>query len=178
MTESCPGDRFRQGLITPTAEDLMKEDIIREKILNFLLGQKGYQSEDIEEGITFELATEEEVFQVLVSFLIRIEGRGLVLIKCGPGSILARERPALALARLLADYQLPLTVVSNGVEAVVLDTLTGETLGTGLEAIPGKKELLARTAGLKFIPLAEKRIKLERRILAAFEGLGLHGECH
>lgn len=178
MADNCPGDKFREGVVAPSACALIKEEIIRQKIQGLLLGEKGYVSEDIAEEVPFDLETDREVFQLKVSLVIQIEGRPLVLIKCGAGSVLARERPALALSRLFGEYQVPLTIVTNGEEATILNTLTGETLGCGLEAIPGKKSLLSQLADLKWLPLPEKRIKLEKRILSAFEALGLHGECH
>jgi hypothetical protein len=178
MTDTCPGDKFREGVVIPSACELIKEEVIRQKVQGLLLGEKGYVAEDIAEEVPFDLKTEREVFQLKVSLVIRIKGRPLVLIKCGAGSILARERPALALSRLFGEYQVPLTIVTNGDEAAILNTLTGETLGCGLEAIPDKKHLLSQLADLKTIPLPEKRVKLEKQILSAFEALGLHGECH
>lgn len=178
MVDSCPGEKFREGAVTPSACETINEEIIRQKILGLLLGEKGYLLEDIEEEVPFDLETDREVFRLKVSFVVRINGRRLVVIKCGPGSILARERAALSLSRLFSEYQPPLTIVTNGVEATLLDTLTGETLDCGLSAIPAKKQLLSQLEDLKFLPLPEKRVKLEKQILSAFEALGLHGECH
>jgi hypothetical protein len=177
MTDACPGDKFREGIIAPSACDTIKEEVIRKRTFDLLL-EKGYLLEDLEEDVPYTLQTEQEVFQLRVSFLIRVKDRYSVLIKCGAGSLLARERPALALSRLFTDYQIPLTIVTNGDDALFLDTLTGETLGCGLSEIPDKADLLKRLEVLKFLPLSEKRLPLEKRILSAFEGLGLHGECH
>ena len=177
MVDSCPGEKFREGMNAPSSCETINEEVIRKKVLALLLGEKGYLLEDIEEEVPFDLITDQEMFQLRVSLVIRIKGRRLVLVKCGPGSILARERAALALARLLADYQIPLTVVTNGEEATLLNTLTGETLDCGPEVTPDRKRLLSLMGDFKFLPLPEKRIRLEKQILAAFEGLGLHGEC-
>ena len=76
------------------------------------------------------------------------------MIKCGTGSILARERAALALARLFSNYQVPLTVVTNGEDAVLLNTLSGETIDNGLIAIPNKNMLLSQMEDFKFLPFA------------------------
>lgn len=177
MVDTCPGDKFREGVISPSACETINEEVIRQKVLGLLVGEKGYLLEDIEEEVPFELIIAQETLLLNVSFVIRINGQQLVLIKCGPGSILARERAALALARLFSDYQIPLTVVTNGEDATLLNTLTGETLDCGLAAIPGKNSLLSQLADLRFLPLPEKRLKLEKQILSAFEALGLHGEC-
>jgi hypothetical protein len=177
MADTCPGDRFREGIISPSACETIKEEVIRKKTFD-LLTEKGYLPEDLNEETPFVLETEQELFHLRVSFLIKLKDRYSVLIKCGAGSVLARERPALALSRLFTDYQIPLTIVTNGDDALLLDTLTGETLGCGLSEIPGKSNLLSHHDSLKFLPLLEKRVPLEKRILSAFEALGLHGECH
>jgi hypothetical protein len=178
MSDTCPGDKFREGVVTPSACETIKEEVIRQKILGLLLTEKGFLPEDLEEEVPFELVTAQEVFLLRVSFIIRLNGKPVVLMKCGPGSVLARERAALALARLFGEVQIPLTVVTNGEDATLLDTLAGETLDCGLGAIPTKSALLAQSPGFQFLPLAEKRLKLEKQILSAFEALGLHGECH
>jgi hypothetical protein len=177
MADACPGEKFREGIISPSACETIKEEVIRRKTADLLM-EKGYLSEDLKEEVPYNLQTDQELFQLKASFVIQVEGRSLVLIKCGAGSILARERPALALSRLFSDYQIPLTIVTNGDDATLLDTLTGETLGCGLSAIPDKNSLMSQLGGLQFLPLPEKRITLEKRILSAFEALGLHGECH
>jgi hypothetical protein len=177
MVDSCPGEKFREGVTVPSNCETVNEEWVRKKVLALLLGEKGYLLDEIEEEVPFELMTDKEIFQLKVSLVIRLQGRRLMMIKCGPGSILARERAALALSRLLSEYQIPLTVVTNGEDASLLDTLSGETLGCGSDIIPDKDHLMTQKEGLKFIPLPEKRIKLEKQILAAFEGLGQHGEC-
>ena len=177
MADVCPGDKFRDVVTLPSACETIKEEVIRRKISDFLL-TRGFLAEDLAEDVPYRLETDQENFQLSVSFLIRLEDRYAVMIKCGAGSIMARERAALALARLCADYQIPLTIVTNGEDAVVLDTLTGDNVGSGLSAIPDKADLLARRSEMQYLPLPEKRKPLEKRILAAFEGLGLHGECH
>jgi hypothetical protein len=47
-----------------------------------------------------------------------------------------------------------------------------------MPAIPNKAELLNRLPDLSYLPLPEKRLKMEKQILSAFEALGMHGECH
>jgi hypothetical protein len=177
MVDSCPGEKFLKGVNTPPTCETINAEEVRKKVQALLLWNKGYLLDEIEEEVPFELDTGKEIFQLKVSLVIRLQGRRLMMIKCGPGSVLARERAALALARLFSEYQIPLTVVTNGEEATLLQTLSGETSDCGPDVIPDKKSLLSQMADLQFLPLPEKRIKLEKQILAAFEGLGLHGEC-
>ena len=178
MTESCPGDKFKSGLVTPSACETIKEEVIRDKIVQLLLNEKGYQAPDLVLEVPYALVMGSETFQVQASVLIQLEGKKVVLIKCGAGSIMARERAALSLARLITDYQIPLTIVTNSEDATLLNTINGETLECGMPAIPNKAELLNRLPDLSYLPLPEKRLKMEKQILSAFEALGMHGECH
>jgi hypothetical protein len=178
MAESCPGDKFKASPVIPPASETVKEEVIRDKIVTLLLNDKGYLLEDLELDVPFEFQTGSDIFQVKAPILVRLEGRSVLLIKCGAGSILARERAALSLARLIKGVQIPWTIVTNSEDATLLDTVTGETLDCGLGAVPAKEKLLDELKKMTFIPLPEKRAKMERQILSAFEALGLHGECH
>jgi Type I restriction enzyme R protein N terminus (HSDR_N) len=178
MNESCPGEKLRQQLISAEPCETAKEEVVREKVLSLLLAEKGFALEDLEIDVPYAFQVGQEAFLSRASLVITLEGRRLVLIKCGAGSILARERSTLALARLLTDYQIPLAVVTNSEDATLLDTVRGDTLDCGLAAIPTKERLLELMKGLALVPLPEKRSQMEMKILAAFEGLSLHGECH
>jgi hypothetical protein len=178
MSESCPGDKYKSGLVAPSECETIKEEVVRDKIVRLLLSEKGYQEEDLELDVPFSLVMGPETFSLKASILIQLGGKKVALIKCGAGSIMARERAALALARMFTDYQIPLTVVTNSEDATLLNTLNGETLDCGLGAILEKGQLLDRLEGLSYVPLPEKRLQMEKRILSAFEALGMHGECH
>jgi uncharacterized protein YfaA (DUF2138 family) len=94
-----------------------------------------------------------------------------MIIRYGPGSLVSRERAAIAAARVLhAEYRIPLAVVTNGREAELLDTATGKILGNGLESIPDRAAASLLLPALTFLPKQES-IKLERekRILNAFD---------
>lgn len=178
MSDTCPGEKYKAGLTAPSECETVKEEVIREKILQVLLREKGYKPDDLEVDIPYAFESGADRVQSRASIIIRLEGLRVVLIKCGAGSILARERPTLSLARLLDAVQIPLTVVTNSEDATLLNTLNGETLACGLGAIPTRDQVLARLPELEFLPLPEKRGPMEKRILSAFEALGLHGECH
>ena len=156
MTESCPGDKFKSGLVTPSACETIKEEVIREKIVHLLLNEKGYQDADLVLEVPYALVMGSETFQVQASILIQLEGKKVVLIKCGAGSIMARERAALALARLITDYQIPLTIVTNSEDATLLNTINGETLECGMPAILNKAGLVDRLPDLSYLPLTRE----------------------
>ena len=92
-----------------------------------------------------------------------------MVVKYGPGSLVTRRRPALAISRLIAPYQVPVVVVTNGEGAEIIDGLTGKVTALGLDSIPGKPDLRFRMAHYKPVTIPEERIEMEERIVYAFE---------
>ncbi len=95
-------------------------------------------------------------------------------IKFGPGSIVTRQRPALASARLLAPTQIPVVVVTNCENAEILNGSTGRAIATDLEAIPSRSQIIKRVGDEDFHPIFPVRAELESRIIYAFE---VDGSC-
>jgi hypothetical protein len=107
----------------------------------------------------------------VIDITIRAAGKRLMVLRFGPGSIVTRERAAVAAARILEPaYQIPLAVVTNCQDAHVLDTYTGKVIRQGIDSIPEKQEAEALVAELRFDPYDDEEKKdKERRILNAFD---------
>ncbi|MBU2560618.1 type I restriction enzyme HsdR N-terminal domain-containing protein [archaeon] len=175
MTEKCEGcgsdsceptiTDFITGEKTP---DTLAERV-RQKTERFLVEDKNYSKSDIEVGIEFEVASGGETYRPSADLIINMEGKRVVIIKCIYGSLTAGERLTLSYARLLDSYQIPFAIITNGVETDVLDTVSGNVIGSGADAIPSKDEL--NPGELKFIEYPKERVEKEKRILAAFESI-------
>jgi len=149
----------------------------RQKLARFLVEKKAYAKEDIDVKRRLEMTIDGKKVLSMVDLVIRINGTAIMVIRYGPGSIVTRERPALAAARILEGYQIPFTVVTNGEDAEVLDTVTGALLGTGLDAIPDKNSALEQLRTMKLQPLSAKQADAEKRILSAYDWMEHSLEC-
>jgi len=98
-------------------------------------------------------------------------------LKCTRGSLVTREREALAASRLAFQSQVPLTAVTNGEDAELLDTASGKVLGRGLAAIPTLVEAKTRLAALPELPLPPERRIREERIYLAYQTFQCPAEC-
>lgn len=149
----------------------------RQKLARILVEEKGYAKEDIEVKRRLEMTIDNKKVLSMVDFVIKINGSGVVVIRYGPGSIVTRERPALAAARILEPYVIPLTIVTNGEDAEILDTATGDVIGTGLGVIPDKNSALEylKKTGLQI--LATNQTETEKRIFSAYDWLEHSLEC-
>jgi len=143
----------------------------KKRLERFLINDKGYNNEDIERDINLTVSIEKFTGTVEIDFIIKINEKRVVLIKCTSGSLVTRERLALACARLLENYQIPFTVLTSWWRTELLDTITGKVIGEGLEAIPERERIVENLERIPFIPFPEEKIEKEKRIFLAFEAL-------
>jgi hypothetical protein len=106
-----------------------------------------------------------------IDITVREAGKRFMILRFAPGSIVTRERSAIAAARVLEPaYQIPLAVVTNCRDAEVLDTYTGKVIRQGLDMIPDKKGAENLVKSLRFELFDdETRKDRERRILNAYD---------
>ena len=141
----------------------------RQKIALLLVRQRGYRAEDITRRHRILVKAGHKQALIPVDFIIRLSDRIVMIIKYGPGSLVTRRRPALALSRLLAPYQIPVAVVTNGEQAEVLDASSGNVIAEGLDGIPSRMFLMERFAEWRFSAISARRLEMESRIVYAYE---------
>jgi len=164
---------YLTGRLFPDTDD----ERIRQKIERLLIEQKGYSRQDIEVDRDFEIVIEEEVYRPKADLIVSVEGKRFMLMRCARGSLVSRETEVVSCARILDDYQIPFAVVTNGEDAEVLETVSGEVIGNGLESIPSKEKSLEAVKHIEFKKLQEKRIEKEKRIFLAFDAIKCPSKC-
>jgi len=146
----------------------------RQKVERFLVEKKGYSKDDIEVDADLQFAIAEEEIHSNVDLVVRIQGKRFMVLRCAPGSLGSRHRETLASARLLDAYQVPLSVVTDGKDAEILDTVTGELLHHGLKAIPSKEEGMKRMEETVLQPLPQERLERERIIFRSYDEMNVN----
>ncbi len=142
----------------------------RQKLARFLVDTKGYAKGELEMRLSIETLFAKQFVTSKIDIVVTINDERFMLLRYGPGSIVTRERPAIAAARVLDNnYQIPLVVVTNGEDAEILDTYTGKEIYHSMAGIPDRDEANALFSKLKFTPLADNRKEKELRILNAFD---------
>ncbi len=141
----------------------------RQHIAGLLLQQKGYHKSQITPRHPLVVKVDDKCARILVSFTICLTDRITMLIQYGPGSLVTRHRPALAMARLVADYQVPVVVVTNGEQADILDGGTGKTIAMELKNIPTRSELSVTAQNSSWKSIQPHQADMAARIVMAFE---------
>ncbi len=146
----------------------------RQAVEKYLVEKKGYQKADIEIDAPLEIDIRGETYRATVDIVVTIDRRRLMAFKCAAGSIGSREKEILSAAKLLESYQVPLAVVSDGKKATVLDTLSGKSVGEGLDAIPSREEIADRYKEADFQPVPENRREQVKLVFRSYDSMNIN----
>ena len=146
----------------------------RQKLARLLVEHKGYVKKEIEPRREILVRAQDKKAVIKIDFNVTLFDKIGMIIKYGPGSLVTRRRCVLALSRLVAAYQVPVVVVTNGEDAEIVNGATGEVISFGLESIPDKLELGKRVKQANFNPISARQAEMESRIVYAFE---IDGSC-
>jgi hypothetical protein len=155
-----------------TGEPLVDTDDerYRQKLARLLVEERGFAKSELTMRRRIETLFAHQFVASKIDIVVSIGNQRVLVLRYGPGSLVTRERPAIAAARVLEENQIiPLVVVTNGEDAELLDSRTGKVLETGLGAIPTREAVVALLPGLDFTPVASERREPELRILNAFD---------
>ena len=161
---------FVTGRVLPN----MGAEANRQLVEKFLVNQKGFTAGDIHVNFPLTVTIGDQIYRSRVDLVVQVSSRMVMAVKCAAGSLGSRQREILAAARLMTDYQIPISVVTNGETAIVLDTISGNEIGNGLDAIPSRKaaEHIVATADFNIYP--EDRWKREAIIFRSYDSMNVN----
>lgn len=146
----------------------------RQRIIRLLIDEKGYRREDIHPRVPIDLKVDAKSARIRLDFVVQNEGRIVLLIKYGPGSLVTRHQVAYAAARLLAPHTIPFSIVTNGEDAHWLDNADRSLLSQGLDGIWDHGTLVEQLKGRPPLEFTPRQAKMAARILLAYE---VDGRC-
>lgn len=151
-----------------TLDDTLDERYLQ-KIARLLVHDKGFRKSEITPRQKLEINAGGKCANLWISYIVALNQCPAMLIHYGPGSLVTRHRPALAMSRLAESYQIPRVVVTNGEQADIIEGDTGNIVATGLNQIPSRDQLAAIVEKENRRPIDPRRKEMESRILMAFE---------
>ncbi len=157
---------YLTGRSLPDTDD----ERVRQELARLLVEQLGYAKQELEPRLTIVSEYGNRVVTT-IDLTARINGRRLFILRYGPGSLVTREKAAIAAARILdSDYRIPLAIVTNGRDAELLETTHGKVSATGMGCIPSRQqaEEIVQTIVFEPFPDNEKRDQA-LRILNIFD---------
>jgi hypothetical protein len=146
----------------------------RQRVERFLVETKGYTKDDIEVDADLKFTIGDEEVHSNVDLVVRVQGKRFMVLRCVPGSLVSRQRETLAAARLLDSYQIPFSVVTDGKDAQLLNTATGEVLDQGMGTIPSKEEAIRRMKEMKLQSFPQDRLEREKIIFRSYDEMNIN----
>ncbi len=174
MTD-IPSHHHIYGMIEDyvTGEQIVDTDDerYRQKMARFLVAEKGYNKTDLTPRLKIETLFSKNFVVSTIDLTISIEGKKFFVLRYGPGSMVTRERSAIAAARVLEkEYQIPFAAVTNGEDLEFVNVATGKVIGTGFASLPSKKEGLQQIKEISFsAPPSDSQRERELRILNTYD---------
>lgn len=132
-----------------TGEELPDTDDerFRQQLARLLVEEKGFAKAELEPRLVIETLFNSIFVRSVIDLTVSLNGQRLLILRYGPGSLVTREKPALAAARVLDPACcIPLAVVTNGLDAELLETAAGKVLTVGMAAIPDRAQLVELAA--------------------------------
>ncbi len=149
----------------------------RQEFEKFLVEKKGYSKKDIRIDEEIKVMFKSEEYVSTIDLVVFCCEKAFMGVKCIAGSLASYEREIIAGSRLVYDYQIPFSVSTNGIDALITDTITGENFGKGMDSIPSKKEAEQIVSQLSYTPFPEKRKEREMIIFRSYNMDKINSEC-
>lgn len=126
-----------------TGEELQDTDDerIRQDLMRLLVEELGFSRQELEPRLVIISEFNSKRVETQIELTVSVNGKRLFILRYGAGSLVTREKAAIAAARLLdPEYAIPLAVVTNSRDAELLDTRSGKVLATGMDCIPSREQ--------------------------------------
>ena len=160
--------------LTDRQMDDTHDERYRQKLARHLVEQCGFAKKDLTPRFKLKVSAGERQAIIPVDFLVTLSGKIGMLVKYAPGSLVTRHTPAIAAARVICPYLIPVAVVTNGEDAHVLNTISSEQTGAGFASIPSKDNLARLVKHHDFQTVSMKMVEMAHKIIYAFE---VDGSC-
>lgn len=147
------------------------DERIRQQLMQRMVEQMGYTKDELEPRLKILSEFNNKKTETLIELAVRVGGKRLFIIRYAPGSLVTREKAAVAAARILdPEYRIPLAVVTNGRDAELLETSSGKVIGTGMASLPDRQEAQRLMAYYDFEPYPDvEQRERALRILNVFD---------
>lgn len=157
-----------KDFITGREIDNVGSEASRQIFEKFLVETKGFSKEEIRVDVPLIVQFKGDDYVSAIDLIVCCNNAPFMAITCVAGSIGSYEREILAGARLVYEFQIPFAVSTDGRNAVIMDTISGKTIGQGFDAIPTRESAKIKMAAIKETIYAPEKRKLEMIIYRSF----------
>lgn len=176
MHETSLGGTLRDYLTGEEIDETTFEEF-RQALAKFMVEEKGYPKDRLNAKVTLKYCVEGEEFERPLD-LVLYDGQGkplFVVIFCA-GEVGSFERETVCAARLIDDGPVAYALVSDSMDASLLDVRTGDVVAKSMNAVPEYGRLLEMIAEAEITPLTDEQKEKQIRVFHTYCGF-IYGTC-
>ncbi|MEF2229358.1 MAG: type I restriction enzyme HsdR N-terminal domain-containing protein [Pseudodesulfovibrio sp.] len=176
MHESSLGGTLRDYLTGEEIDETTFEEF-RQMLARLLIEELGYPRERIRAKVPIKYAVEGEEFERPIDYVVYDENdRPIFIVLFCAGDVSTFERETVCAGRLIEGGPVPFALITDTMEALLLDVCTGEVVARGMRAVPDWGRLNAMAAEAVIKPLAGEQREKQIRVFHTYCGF-VYGAC-
>jgi len=176
MHEASLGGTLRDYLTGDEIDETTFEEF-RQALVKLLVEEKGYPASQIKAKVKLRYEVEGEEFERPLDFVVYDEKNVpiLVIIFCA-GEVGSFERETVCAGRLVVGGPVAYALVTDTMNASLMDVRTGEAVAHSMKAVPEYSELLEMVEKADIMPLTDEQREKQTRVFHTYCGF-IYGTC-
>ncbi|MGL1863863.1 MAG: type I restriction enzyme HsdR N-terminal domain-containing protein [Pseudodesulfovibrio sp.] len=177
MHETSLGGTLRDYLTGEEIDETTFEEF-RQALAKLLVEEKGYPKAQIKGKVKLTYCVYGDDFERPLDFVIYDEkGRPILVILFCSGEVGTYERETVCAGRLIEGGPVAYAVVTDTMDASLLDVRTGEVVARSMKALPDWDELLDMVEKAEISPLTDKQREMQTRVFHTYCGFVCGTHC-
>ena len=176
MHEASLGGTLRDYLSGDEIDETTFEEF-RQLLARLLVEEKGYPRDRLKAKVPLKYCVGGEDFERPIDYVLYDEqDRPIFIIIFCAGNVATFERETVCAARLIAGGPVPYALVTDTMDATLLDVKTGDTVARSMDAVPDHDKLLAMVDKADMQPLTDEQREKQTRVFHTYCGF-IYGTC-
>lgn len=176
MHETSLGGTLRDYLTGEEIDETTFEEF-RQALARLLVEEKGYPKDRLKAKVPLKYCVEGEEYERPLDLVVYDEaGVPMFIIIFCAGEVTSFERETVCAGRLIDGGPVPYALVSDTMDASLMDVRTGDVVARSMQAVPDWKKLVEMVDAAETKPLTEEQREKQTRVFHTYCGF-IYGTC-
>lgn len=176
MHETSLGGTLRDYLSGEEIDETTFEEF-RQLLAKLLVEEKGYPKDRLKAKVPLKYCVDGEDYERPIDYVLYDEqGKPIFIIIFCAGEVGSFERETVCAGRLIEGGPVAYALVTDTMDASLMDVMTGESVAKSMDAVPDYADLIEMIDKAEIEPLSEERREKQTRVFHTYCGF-IYGTC-
>ncbi|QJB54891.1 type I restriction enzyme HsdR N-terminal domain-containing protein [Pseudodesulfovibrio sp. zrk46] len=176
MHESSLGGTLRDYLTGDEIDETTFEEF-RQALAKLLVEERGYPKEQLKAKVPLKYCVDGEDYERPLDLVVYDEsGKPMLVVIFCAGEVGTFERETICAGRLIEGGPVAFAIVSDSMDASLLDVRTGDLIARGMQAVPEYEKLVKMVDEAEVKPLTDEQREKQTRVFHTYCGF-IYGTC-